>query len=113
MQVLAGVYPSPQLREPYTAVQYVAERIDLVEALRLTMPDSLADQHPDAAQWSAFAICEAYAERRRYMLARAGRPDTHRAGVEIVKLVVEGKINFFLRPPEDSEEPEEFVTTVD
>jgi hypothetical protein len=80
-------------------VQFIAERADLVSALKLTMPPDLIDDFTGVPDWSAFAVCQAFAERRGYVLARAGRPDTHRAGLEIVRSVVEGKFPFFLLPP--------------
>lgn len=46
-----GSYPIAQLRDPYTAVMYVAERLDLVKLLKL--------QHPDGDEyWSAMDVCE-------------------------------------------------------
>ncbi len=42
MQVLSGVYPVAQVREPYTAVGYVAARLPLVELLSLQHPNTVA-----------------------------------------------------------------------
>ena len=41
MQILSGMYPIAQVREPYTAVGYLAERMPLVKLLQLDHPDSL------------------------------------------------------------------------
>ena len=41
MQILSGMYPIAQVREPYTAVGYLAERMPLVKLLQLEHPDSL------------------------------------------------------------------------
>lgn len=50
-QVLMGSFPIAQLREPFSAVQYLAERIDLPNLLKL--------QHPDQDdEWSAMDICD-------------------------------------------------------
>lgn len=35
LQVLAGLYPVNQLREPYSAIQFLAERVDLIKQLRI------------------------------------------------------------------------------
>lgn len=46
-----GSFPIAQLREPYTAVRYIAERLDLVKSFHL--------QHPnDEEEWSAVDICD-------------------------------------------------------
>ena len=41
MQILSGMYPIAQVREPYTAVGYLTERMPLVKLLQLEHPDSL------------------------------------------------------------------------
>ena len=41
MQIVSGMYPIAQVREPYTAVGYLAERMPLVKLLQLEHPDSL------------------------------------------------------------------------
>ena len=35
LQVLCALYPLPQLREPYTVIQYLAERVRLEEIYNL------------------------------------------------------------------------------
>ncbi len=42
VKVLSGVYPVAQVREPYTAVGYVAARLPLVERLDLKHPNTIA-----------------------------------------------------------------------
>ena len=39
-QVLSGLYPIAQVREPYTAVGYLAQRVPIIQLLRLTHPNS-------------------------------------------------------------------------
>ncbi len=39
-QILSGIYPIAQVREPYTAVGYLAERVDLIRILRLDHPNA-------------------------------------------------------------------------
>lgn len=51
--------------------------------------------------WSAYEICEAYAEKRNYH-TKKGRPDTHRAGLELLKLVCDGYIVFYATPSNTS-----------
>lgn len=46
-----GSYPIAQLREPYSVVMYMAERLNLVSLLRI--------QHPENdTTWSAMDICD-------------------------------------------------------
>jgi len=41
--VLAGIYPIAQLREPYSAVRYLAERLPVTDLLQLTHPEASTD----------------------------------------------------------------------
>jgi hypothetical protein len=51
LQILMGSFPISQLRDPFPAVQYVAERIDLPSLLKL--------RHPEFdEEWSAMDICD-------------------------------------------------------
>lgn len=51
LQILMGSFPIAQLREPFSAVQYLAERLDLPNLLKL--------QHPEQdEEWSAMDICD-------------------------------------------------------
>lgn len=46
-----GSFPIAQLRDPYSGVRYLAERMDLVKLLRIQHPD-------DDDEWSAVDICD-------------------------------------------------------
>ena len=48
-QVLAGMYPVAQVREPYSVVQYLAERSDLPASLGIRLSE-------DEDAWSAYLI---------------------------------------------------------
>ena len=49
LQILMGCFPIAQLREPYSSINYIAERIDLVKILKIKKSeDSYLDQG-----WSA------------------------------------------------------------
>ena len=52
-QVVLGSYPISQVREPYSVVQLLAERLDLPKLLKL-------EARP---QWTTYDICEAWAGR--------------------------------------------------
>ncbi|XP_065221242.1 guanine nucleotide-binding protein-like 1 [Planococcus citri] len=91
LQVLMGSFPIAQLREPYTSVKYIAERIDLVKLLHL--------QHPnDDEEWSSMDICDGWAKKRGFLTARAARLDSYRAANHLLRLALDGKICLCLRP---------------
>ncbi|XP_065510815.1 guanine nucleotide-binding protein-like 1 [Caloenas nicobarica] len=92
LQVLAGVYPISQLQEPYTAVGFLAARLPLPALLQLRPPSN-------AAGWTAWDLCEAWAEKRGYKTARAARNDVYRAANSILRLAAEGRLRLCLRPP--------------
>ena len=64
MQILSGIYPIAQVREPYTAVGFLAQRLPLQQLLALNHPESERKPHETDAdvdehlQWSAMDVCE-------------------------------------------------------
>ena len=97
LQILAGIYPIAQVREPYTAVMYLAERLPLPQLLQLQHPEG--QNREDVMQWSADDICCAWAEKRGFLTARAARPDVYRAANSILRLALEGRLCLCMRPP--------------
>jgi len=93
LQVLMGSYPISQVREPFSVIQYLGERVDLVAILRLTHPGE-----KNTHRWNAFDVCEAWAIKRGYNTARTNRPDLNRAANHILRMTLEGKITVNLRP---------------
>ncbi|KAI7872945.1 hypothetical protein BDF14DRAFT_1960989 [Spinellus fusiger] len=94
LQILSGMYPIAQVQEPYSVIQYLAERIPLEKMLSLTPPHLGEKEH----QWSAWSICEAYAEQRGFHTAKAARPDVYRAANVILRLVNDGRILLSFKP---------------
>ncbi|KAJ8951266.1 hypothetical protein NQ318_008169 [Aromia moschata] len=92
LQVLMGSFPIAQLREPFTTVKYLAERLDLVHLLRIDHPDN-------DDTWSAMDICDGWAKKRGYLTAKAARLDSYRAANSILRMALDGKICLCLRPP--------------
>lgn len=88
LQVLTGCFPIAQLREPYSAIQYIAERLDLPGILKLQPLDGAGDTHKP---WSAFDLCEAWAVERGYLTAKAGRPDAYRAANSLLRMALDGR----------------------
>ncbi|KIJ62520.1 hypothetical protein HYDPIDRAFT_114164 [Hydnomerulius pinastri MD-312] len=60
-------------------------------------PDRTA--HDNQRRWTANDIMTAYAEKKGWVTAKAGRPDVHRAGNAILRLVAEGKMAWAFWPP--------------
>lgn len=90
MQILAGLYNIAQVQEPYTCVQYLAERVPLEQILRLRGEDK---------EWSAWSICEAHAVDRGYFTSRAARPDVYRAALSLLRWELDGRILLSFKPP--------------
>ncbi|ERL88208.1 guanine nucleotide-binding protein-like 1 isoform X1 [Dendroctonus ponderosae] len=96
LQVLMGSFPIAQLREPFTTIQFLAERLDLIKLLKL--------QHPEGDEtWSAMDICDAWAKRKGFITAKAARLDSFRAVNNLLQMAVAGKICLCLRPPNYTE----------
>eukprot|EP01130_Rhizamoeba_saxonica_P000738 TRINITY_DN10664_c0_g1_i1.p1 TRINITY_DN10664_c0_g1~~TRINITY_DN10664_c0_g1_i1.p1 ORF type:complete len:612 (-),score=154.08 TRINITY_DN10664_c0_g1_i1:113-1948(-) len=90
LQILCGLYPIAQAREPYSSVQFIAERIPLEEVYKLEKLDP-------GCPWSAWDICESYAEQRGFYVKR-GRPDAYRAGNQILRDHLEGRVVMYFLP---------------
>ncbi|KAJ2123972.1 hypothetical protein IW147_002079 [Coemansia sp. RSA 720] len=97
MQVLAGLYNTAQVQEPYTSVQYLAERVPVERVLALHPPADARD--PENYVWSAWAICEAFAIDRGFYTSRGARPDVYRASLHILRWVLDGRILLSFKPP--------------
>lgn len=85
MQVLMGCFPIAQLREPFSAIQFIAQRLDIPKILNLQHPESKGDS------WSAIDICEAWAMNRGFKTAKAGRADTGRAANHLLRMALDGR----------------------
>ncbi|KAG8448678.1 hypothetical protein GDO86_015671 [Hymenochirus boettgeri] len=92
-QILAGIYPIAQIQEPYTSVGYLSCRIPVPRLLKL--PESIRGD----MGWTAWSICEAWAEKRGYKTAKASRSDTYRAANSLLRLAVDGRLCLCMRPP--------------
>ncbi|KAI9495366.1 hypothetical protein BDB00DRAFT_870516 [Zychaea mexicana] len=95
LQVLSGMYPIAQVQEPYSVVQYLAERVPVEKILSLTPPDL---ENALSHKWSAWSICEAYAIQRGFFTAQAARPDVYRAANTILRFTTDGRILMSFKP---------------
>ncbi|KAJ1648755.1 hypothetical protein IWQ61_009948 [Dispira simplex] len=97
VQILSGLYNVAQVQEPYTAVQYLVERVPLEALLKLTATDEILA--PGQKYWTAWTLCEAYAVRRGFFTSRVCRPDVYRAANTLLRMTVEGRILLSFKPP--------------
>ena len=72
IQVLAGSFPIAQTREPYSAVGFLAERLEIERVYGLQPPPQGEPVEVDAAgqpmpfRWSAWTLCEALAQKKGF-----------------------------------------------
>jgi ribosome biogenesis GTPase A len=104
LQVIAGMFPISQLREPYAVVKYLADRIPLVSMLDLAqeIPKLTAENEepfPGPNGWTAWTICEAWAAKRGFRTAKAARLDVYRAANNILRLALDGRLVLATTPP--------------
>ncbi|XP_014216237.1 guanine nucleotide-binding protein-like 1 [Copidosoma floridanum] len=105
-QILMGSYPIAQVREPYTAIKFLAERVDLPKLLKL--------QHQENDNtWSAMDICDSWAAKRNFHTAKSCRLDTYKAANFLLRLALEGKICIYAYPPKWSTEKERWESHPD
>ncbi|KAF4131190.1 50S ribosome-binding GTPase [Phytophthora infestans] len=100
LQELSGLYPYSQIREPYSAVRFLAEHVILEKVLDLKPRTQHFDGIEEELEWTPWTLCEAYAEKRGYRTDRRGRPDHQRAGSELVRDTVDGIMPLFFLPPD-------------
>ncbi|EQC41354.1 hypothetical protein SDRG_01328 [Saprolegnia diclina VS20] len=100
MQELCGLFPYAQIREPYSAVRYLAEHCALEDILHLVPRVQHFDGVDEPLDWSPWTLCEAYAEKKGYKTDRRGRPDHHRAGAELIRDCMDGILPLFFYPPQ-------------
>ncbi|CAE6472925.1 unnamed protein product [Rhizoctonia solani] len=71
------------------------------EGMRPIKQDPSAEEH----KWTALQVMSTYATKRGWMTAKAGRPDSMRAGNAMMRSIVEGRVPWAFWPP-GSEPPE-------
>eukprot|EP00039_Didymoeca_costata_P008926 m.118715 g.118715 ORF g.118715 m.118715 type:complete len:497 (-) comp14287_c0_seq4:127-1617(-) len=90
-QVLGGLYRISECREPFSAVNYLASRVNLISELKLQPSKESLDDGGEFF-WSAYRICESYAEKKHFVTAKSGRLDVSRAAREMLSFVITGRI---------------------
>ncbi|XP_015175406.1 PREDICTED: guanine nucleotide-binding protein-like 1 [Polistes dominula] len=93
LQILMGLYPIAQVRDPYRSIRFIAERIDLPKILNIKQ-----QSYSDDGTWSAMDICDGWAAKKDYYTAKAARLDTYRAANSILRMSLEGRIRIYIYP---------------
>jgi hypothetical protein len=106
LQVLSGQINIAQVRETYSTLAYVGARYPLERCYALdllyTMPGKMgSDEGTQRSGWSGFSLAEAHAIKKSYYTSKQ-RPDTHRAGNEMLRDLQTGRIVFTMSPPDSS-----------
>jgi len=94
LQVILGVYPVAQVQEPYSVMQYVVERFNLVDRFKLVPYGEKPSWKDPDYPWSAFEICESYSVKRGYM-SKKGGVDVYRGANELLRYITCGKLEFY------------------
>eukprot|EP00927_Polykrikos_kofoidii_P072363 TRINITY_DN68491_c0_g1_i1.p1 TRINITY_DN68491_c0_g1~~TRINITY_DN68491_c0_g1_i1.p1 ORF type:complete len:615 (+),score=115.38 TRINITY_DN68491_c0_g1_i1:117-1961(+) len=117
-QIVGMLIPISQVREPFSAIRWVMENattplpallnvrpVKLSRALELQETgtdairmDSIDITDDEPLPWSPMLLCAQYATQRGFM--NRGRPDCMKAGMEILERVLDGRVPYYVAPPE-------------
>jgi hypothetical protein len=104
LQVLSGQINIAQVRETYSTLAYVGARYPLERCYALDLSYTMSgkmgcDEGTQRSGWSGFGLAEAHAIKKSYYTSKQ-RPDTHRAGNEMLRDLQTGRIVFTMSPPD-------------
>ncbi|KAI3622647.1 mmr1 hsr1 gtp binding protein [Moniliophthora roreri] len=113
MQVLCGVLPIARLPAIPACIHFACQLLPLEEIFDLIHPSTLVPPKedkrtwregmtprvPELIQWTAMDVLVAYADKKGWLTAKAGRPDTNRAGNAILRALAENKVPWAFWPP--------------
>ncbi|KAG2350795.1 P-loop containing nucleoside triphosphate hydrolase protein [Suillus weaverae] len=113
-KVLCGILPISRVSAIPFCIHQIGQLLPLETILGLAHPSTNSAPVEDKrtwrdgkqpslkdnkTHWTATEIMTAYANKKGWVTAKAGRPDIHRAGNAILRLVAEGKITWAFWPP--------------
>ncbi|EPT01482.1 hypothetical protein FOMPIDRAFT_1161303 [Fomitopsis schrenkii] len=116
-QVLAAILPISRVSAVALCTHHAAQLLPLERILQLAHPAAAASPTEDrrtwregmrprteagaagAQAWTAMDVLTAYALRKGWVTAKAGRPDFSRAGNAILRALAEGRIRWAFCPP--------------
>ncbi|CEL53879.1 hypothetical protein RSOLAG1IB_06661 [Rhizoctonia solani AG-1 IB] len=119
LQVLSNVLPIAQIPALPACIRYVGnvmpiEDIFGVDTSMLEVEEVVEDKRTwregmkptvkqgpssEVHKWTALQVMSAYASKRGWMTAKAGRPDSMRAGNAMMRSIVEGRVPWAFWPP--------------
>ncbi|KDQ14426.1 hypothetical protein BOTBODRAFT_32560 [Botryobasidium botryosum FD-172 SS1] len=120
LQVLASTLAISQMPSIPSCVHFISKHIPLERVFGLAHPSlsapavedkrtwregqkrttsTLAPGKEGEIEWTAVDIMTAYADKKGWVTAKAGRPDVNRAGNAILRMVAEGKVRWAFWPP--------------
>ena len=99
------------MRDPYSSIGFLHRRVRVDQVYSLKYPYDLDDDEKFIEEkdhkWSAWELCESYADFRGYRTNKGGKLDVYRAGKEILKETFNGVIRLYFYPPDPHKEEEE------
>lgn len=113
IQVLYGCFPIARVKNPYSVIRFLAERLDPPIWTQLGLVKVKSDEDDTSAAgddtWSAWAICESLAEKHGWKSRRGGRLDVYRAANFLLRAALSGRQGVALGflPPSAAEEAAE------
>ncbi|KAA1467966.1 P-loop containing nucleoside triphosphate hydrolase protein [Dentipellis sp. KUC8613] len=115
MQVLGGVLPIARMPAIPLCIAHAARLLPLESILGLTHPSQVEPEVEDKRTWregkkkdekkkeifwTAMDVLTAFADKKGWVTAKAGRPDVNRAGNAILRMLAEGRIKWAFWPPD-------------
>ncbi|KAK0465576.1 P-loop containing nucleoside triphosphate hydrolase protein [Desarmillaria tabescens] len=118
LQVLSGILPISRISSIPSCIHFVGKRLPIEEIYHLEHPNSKLPVIEDkrtwrngekrvvarSTEWTAMDIMSAYADKRGWVTAKAGRMDVNRAGNAILRAVAESRIDWAFWPPDTKED---------
>ncbi|OBZ79348.1 Guanine nucleotide-binding protein-like 1 [Grifola frondosa] len=119
MQVLSGILPISRVSAVPLCIHFAAQLLPLEQIYNLVHPSLAAPAVEDrrtwregmrsreqsavlkenGLPWTAMDVLTAYANKKGWVTAKAGRPDVNRAGNAILRALAERKIRWAFWPP--------------
>ncbi|KAJ8084465.1 hypothetical protein PM082_003235 [Marasmius tenuissimus] len=112
MQVLSGVLPIARLSAISACAYFASQLLPLERIFNLTHPSALEPPEedkrtwregmkrpePKPISWTAMDVLVAYANKKGWFTAQAGRPDINRAGNAILRALAENRVPWAFWP---------------
>ncbi|KAG6841763.1 hypothetical protein C0991_007092 [Blastosporella zonata] len=115
MQVLCGILPISRVSAVPSSIHFASERIPIERVYGLAHPslslppvidkrtwrDGIRSESVESKPvvWTAMDILTSYANMVKWVTAKAGRPDIHRAGNAMLRAMAEGRVGWAFWPP--------------